>query len=183
MATKTGVTGKVKMLVELFDDDAANTGYENTVLANAPTAFDVLFQMACGTSDGQINLKWSKRNTVVASATTSLDLAAGLTDEFGHTLTFAVIKLLIIRNRNTASGDILRVGPHATNGWPGFWVDASDRNIIKPSTTAQPGMLILYDPVGIAVTAGTGDILAITEAGGANTITYDIFIAGEGTYT
>lgn len=182
MATKTGVTGKLKILAEIFDDDAAAAGGENLNLAGAAHLFELLIPWACGTSDGQINMVWSDRIALAASQTTTLDLAGGLTDAYGHTLTFAVVKLIILRNRNTVQTDILRIGPAASNGWTGFWADASDRTLCKGGIAGQPGIVVLYDPYGITVTAGTGDNLAIIEAGGANTVTYDIFIAGEGTY-
>lgn len=182
MATKTGINGKLKILCEIFDDDAAAAGGENVNLQNAHHLFETLIAFANGTSDGQINMVWSDRGTMNASATNTLDLAGGLTDVYGHTLTFTVVKLIILRNRNTASGDILSIGPAASNGWVGFWADASDRNICKPGIASQPSFLIFYEPAGIAVTAGSADCLSIIEAGGANAGNYDIFIAGEGTY-
>jgi hypothetical protein len=183
MATKTGVTGKLKILAEIFDDDAAGAGAENFNLAGANHLIEALIPWATGTSDGQINLVWSDRIALAASGTTTLDLAGGLTDAFGHTLTFTVIKLLIVRNRNIVAGDNLKVGPAASNGWVGFWLDATDRNLVKAGIAGHPGLLILYEPAGIAVTGGTGDNLIITELGAANTLNYDILIAGEGTYT
>lgn len=182
MATKTGITGKLRILAEIFDDDAADKGGENLNLAAANHLIEVLFPWTTGTSNGQINLVWSDRGTMAASGTNTIDLAGGITDPYGHTLTFTTVKLLIVRNRNVAAGDTLRVGPAGSAGWVGFWADASDRSLVRAGIAGQPGLLICYDPIGIDVTATTADSLSIIEAGGANTGNYDILIAGEGTY-
>jgi hypothetical protein len=181
MATKTDLTGKVRVLAEFFDGDAA--AQSTADFAVAPTTFEWMFPIACGTSDGQANIMYARKGlTIAASATTTFDLAGVLTDLYGHTLTFTNVKLIVLKNRSVTAGDTLHIGPAATTGWVGFWADASDRSLCKAGIAGQPGFLVLYDPVGIAVTAGTADDLVIIETGAANTITYDLLIVGEGTY-
>ncbi len=182
MAAKTDLTAKLRFFLEVTDGEA--TAQSTTDFAAAPTTFEWMFPMACGTSDGQTNLAYMRKGlTIAASATTTFDLAGSLTDLFGHTLTFTVVKCIVLKNRSTTAGDTLKIGPAASDSWVGFWADASDRSLCKAGISGQPGFLVLYDPVGIAVTAGSADDLVIIEAGGANTVTYDLLILGEGTYT
>lgn len=135
---------------------------------------------ANGVSNGQIDLLFTDRRTnLVASANESLDLAGGLSDVAGTTLTFVQIDVLAIRNRRTTAGDTMTWGPAAANGFDGPWSDASDRTIIEPALSAtQFGWAVFLNPRGWPVTAGTGDLLFIAETGGANAIDYDIIIAG-----
>ena len=183
MATKTGVTAKLKVLYEVFDDDAIGAGV-NMSLGTAAHLFEHMYNLSCGTSDGQINLVYGKKGlTIAASATTTFDLAGSLVDDFGHTLTFTVVKQILVRNRNTASVDILHMGPGTSNGFTGFTSGTSPLIVVPPGIAGQAGWAATaYDPVGRTVTAGTGDIWRVVEVGATNTVTYDILIIGEGTY-
>lgn len=121
---------------------------------------------------------WYDERTVNASATDSLDLAGSLTNAFGATITFTKLKLIMVENRSTTAGDILHITRPAANGVP--WAGAAADYV----NLGPGGTFLLYCPsvAGIAtVTAATGDLIDIVEAGGANNVTYRITLVGTDT--
>lgn len=134
----------------------------------------ILDTLASGTGLDQADRLFADTRSLTAAANDDLDLAASLTDVFGATLTFVKIKAILIHNKSTTAGDIIHVGGGSNNfvNWIGA---AGDIVKIGPN-----GVLLLWNPsaAGYAVTAGTGDILRITEAGGVNGYDYDIVLAG-----
>lgn len=167
----------LSVLLDLIAKDAFTAENEAGTVENR---IRELSTYAFGTSDGQINLLFADRRTnLAASADEDLDLAGGLTDVAGTTLTFVEIDLIAVRNRRTTAGDTMTIGPGAANGFDGPWSDASDRTIIEPALNAtQFGWAVFLNPRGWAVTAGTGDLLNVAETGTANAINYDIILAG-----
>jgi hypothetical protein len=175
-------TPTVKVAVEI-------TGIEALAGAGSGVVFDrfhQLLNLANGTSDGQINRLYFVQETLkAASATTSYDLSGSLEDAFGDAVVFAEVCLIAIYNRRTTALANLNLGPHVTNGFGrlasslGFWpadaaADADQGSIVMPE-----GWLVLYNPGGVPVTAGSGDILAvITSAVVGSTNSWDLMIAG-----
>ena len=102
-----------------------------------------------------------------------LDLYGNLTDAFGNTLSFAKVKAIFIKNKNTGAGENLIVGGAAANGVSTLFSDTTDKLIIGPD-----GMLLLTNPsaAGYAITGGTADLLKLDA--GANTVVFDIVIVG-----
>ncbi len=135
-----------------------------------------------GDDDGQVNRMFRERRQVTSTTTTDdLDLAGGLTDVWGNTLTFIAIKELIIFNRANASGEILAdyllVGGAGAGGnaWGALFggdQDATQR--VFP----QGDYVVTAPRDGIPVTAGTGDILRVAHDGITAEIEYDIIIKG-----
>lgn len=123
-------------------------------------------------SDFADALYHSSGRSLAASASETFDLAGGISDKFGNTLTMATVKLLYIKNTSTTA--TLEVGGNA-NEWIG-WSQTSSSTI----TVGPGGVVLLYDPSANAmeVTAGTGDILEITNNDGSNTAEYDIVVVG-----
>lgn len=115
---------------------------------------------------------WSDKNRSLAATSEELDLAGGLTDEFGAAITFTKIKSIRIYNRQTEVGYDLKVGGAAANAFLLF-DNATDIKTVGPG-----GTLFSDEPslAGMPVTAGTGDLLKIDA--GANTVAYDIVIVG-----
>lgn len=136
---------------------------------------EMIKKLVNGTSNGTFDILWSNERTVSASSTDSLDLAGSLTMALGSAaFTAAKIVGLVVFNLSTTSGDILQVGPGASNGCLSFWVDATDLSIVDAAlSAAEPGVLFQYSPRGRTVTASTGDKLAVINPG-ANDITYRI---------
>jgi hypothetical protein len=131
---------------------------------------------AQGAGAGQADMIWHDRGTIAASATTSLDLAGGLAGPFGGNLTFARIKALLVRAAAANTNNVNVVRP-ASNGVP-WTLAAGDGFPVKPG-----GVFWWYDPTaaGVAVTAGTGDLLDLVNSGAGTSVTYEIVIVGAAT--
>jgi hypothetical protein len=125
-----------------------------------------------GSGSGQASKVYSATRTVAASANDDLDLAGGLTDPFGVSLTFATVKAIVIRS-DQANTTNLTVSPAATNGFLGPFGAAAHTAQLRPG-----GALVFAAPqTGWTVTASTGDLLRIANAAGASA-TYSIEIIG-----
>lgn len=127
-----------------------------------------------GTGADKIQAIFSDTRSLTTGANEDLDLAGSLTSALGATITFTKVKALLISSA-AANTTNLSVGPAASNGWAAAFGDASDKIVVRPG-----GMLLLTAPDanGLAVTAGTGDLLNIANSAGA-TASYDIIILGE----
>lgn len=130
---------------------------------------------ASGSGDGQINKIFHDTRSLAGAADEELDLAGGLTDQFGAVLTFTKVKVLAIRNNADSA---LSVGGAAANGFSAWAADPTD--VVKLAPAGAQGstfVLLICDPAGVAVTAGTGDLLKVALAAGTGG-TYDIIILG-----
>lgn len=149
---------------------AVASGYEfkPPTLRLAYTFNDTL---ADGTGADQANQVYQDLATLAADQIVSYDLAGGLTDEFGGTVTFTKIKTIMLLNTSTTASVLAIGGGTGGNGTNAFdtWCrsqagagagDGSERVLVGPG-----GVFLLYRPdvTGYAVTAGTGDILIIEE--------------------
>ncbi|NUS86322.1 MAG: hypothetical protein HOY75_27270 [Streptomyces sp.] len=143
------------------------------VTSRAPLDYSAVIDLASGTGANQADRIFADTRTLAASATEDLDLAGVLSDPLGAALTFARIKAVLIRAAagNTNSVNVTRP---AANGVPLF-LAASD------GLAVRPGGLFLWvapDATGVAVTAGTGDLLTLTNSAGSTGVTYDVIIIG-----
>lgn len=162
--------------------DHANVGLKLDILqlsaldlasATLPLLADWTVLLANGTGAGQASQVFSDTRTLSASGSENLDLAGGLTNAFGTTITFTKIKVLAVRARSTNNAaNNVNVARGSSNGVPVF-LAASD------GVPLQPGAIFLFvDPTGVTVTGGTGDILTVTNSAGTNSVDYDIVIVG-----
>lgn len=160
------VTANVQVMVTGKHTSALDLG-----TAELGFAASLAAQLASGTGSGQVDRVFTDQRTLSASANEDLDLAAALTDAFGATITFAKVKaiLIIADAGNTNNVQVTRPG---SNGVPAF-LAAGDGVAIKPG-----GAFLLYDPVGITVTAGTGDLINVANSGGSTGVTYKVIILG-----
>ncbi|MGP4092928.1 hypothetical protein [Nonomuraea sp. KM90] len=131
------------------------------------------FALAQGTGVGQADLMWSDQRTVAASATDTVDLAGSLSAPLGGTLTFLRIKMLAVFPAPGNTNNLLVQRP-ATNGVPLF--SAVSANMPVP----PGGAFLWYAPsaAGVAVTAGTGDLIDFVNAAAGTPVTYDVVIVG-----
>jgi hypothetical protein len=153
-------------------------------LSNALDLGDVNFSLTSktyskkftqGTGADQANQIWTDTRTIVASGNDDLDLAGGLVNAIGVTLTLTSVKGLFIFAYAANTNNVI-VGDEGTNPFASMF-GAADGTVILP-----PGSwLSLMNPNanGYAVTATTGDKLRITNGGGTTSVTYDIVIIGE----
>jgi hypothetical protein len=128
-----------------------------------------------GTGSGQADRIYYAERQLAASANETLDLAGVLEDVYGNAITFAKVYAVFVKNVNTAAAK-LEIGPNSSNGFgvDGFWGAAAHRNVVNISD----GVLVLYSPAGVAVTAGTADLLYAENKSGSNALTYRIAILG-----
>lgn len=129
--------------------------------------------MASGTGASQADLVFADTRTLGASATEDLDLAGTLVDALGDTLTFVKVKAIYI-SASADNTNNVEVTPAAANGFLGPFNAAADQVDIPPG-----GSLHLTAPVsGWTVTAGTGDLITVTNSAAGTGVTYDVIIVG-----
>jgi hypothetical protein len=133
--------------------------------------YSIIANLSNGTGASQASQQWHDTRTIAPSGTDSIDLAGALVNAFGVTVTFTKVKLLLVRAA-AANLNNIQVARPASNGWPWF-LAVSDGFLLQPGA-----FNVFFDPGGIAVTAGTGDLLSIINAAGVNSVTYDIVVVG-----
>lgn len=118
------------------------------------------------------NLFYHKKFAILTTATEAIDLDA-LTDALGNAVAFAVVYGFLIQNVETTTGKYVFVG--GTGGDFETWVGAiGDKVKLGPK-----GVLMLCSNVdGYAVTAATGDVLAINNPTGG-TVNVKVTIVGK----
>lgn len=152
------------------------TGYLAVGLTTVdnPITQDYTQLLSSGTGANQASNIYHAQRTLAASATENLDLAGTLTNAFGVTLTFTKIKAIII-HAAAANTNNVQVGGAASNAFVNWVADATDIINIRPGGTL---ILVAPDSTGYAVTAGSGDILKVTNSAGSTGVTYDVIILG-----
>ncbi len=141
-----------------------------------------LIQLTFGATALKGNQIFHNRDVLDADEVVSLDLAGGLTNVFGDTITFAKVRALLVINTSdvidlthtAASLSVISVGGNA-NAFDGPFSDSTDIiNIAAGNFFAATR----NDLTGWPVTGATGDILDITETSTLEGM-YDIVIIGE----
>lgn len=157
-----------------------------------PLTFRSLLDLRNGTTDGKIDTVFAKsESSKAASGTTNYDLAGGVTDTYGATLTFAEVVLIALKNKRTTAQATLTIGPSASNGFGtlatgrGIWVAAlgsGGGTVVHPSHATRGDLeswFVWHAPDGVPVTASTGDVLSVvTSAVSGDTNAWDILILG-----
>lgn len=137
-------------------------------------AFAPSWQFSDGTGAKQAKEIFTDIRTLAASGNETLDLAGGLTDVFGNSITFTKIKAIAICAAPGNTNDVI-VGGAASNGFT-TWCGASDHTVkVKPGGAFA---LMAPDANGYAVTAATGDLLKIANSAGGSAVSYTIVIIG-----
>lgn len=128
------------------------------------------FSFSDGTGANQINRSYLASRTLAGGANEDLDVAGGLTDEYGTTITMTAVKILIVKNTGTVG---ITMKPAAANGLATIF-SAGDHKI------AAGAQMSFINPsaAGWVVTAGTGDKLNFLNDSGGTSATYDILIGG-----
>lgn len=128
-----------------------------------------------GTAAGLADLRFADTRTLAASATEDLDLAGVLADTLGTVLTFVRVKGLFISASSANTNNVV-IGAAATNAWATL-LNATGTITLRPGATFA-AMSGSADATGMAVTAGTGDILKVANSGAGSSVSYDIVIIG-----
>lgn len=132
--------------------------------------------LADGVAAGQANLMWFDSGTIAASANVDLDLAGGLTDSFGNSLTFVKVKALVVKAAAGNTNNVI-VGGATSNAWSTLFGDATDKIVVRPG--GGFGISVgSADLNGYAVTASTGDLLRLANSSSGTSVSYEIAIIG-----
>lgn len=159
-------------------DVQLNANYTATaadfVTATALAQYAKQIALTSGTGANQADKYWSDQRTIAASSNDDLDLAGSLTDLITGTMTFVRIKGIIVYAATGNTNNVV-IGGSASNPF-NTWVSGT-----SPAVIVRPGglfCLMATDATSYAVTAGTGDILRLTNSGAGTTVTYDIHLIG-----
>ena len=131
-----------------------------------------------GTGAGQVDLVYTRSHTIAASGSLSLDLAGSLTDPEGTAITFATIKGIAVINTNTAG--TLSITEPASNAVSGLLEGGSGGGVRchAAASADEPGIVLITIPGALTITAGTGDIITITNNDASNAATIYLAIWG-----
>lgn len=150
--------------------------YKNVLDIGTPTdnfLKKVAIELTNGTGANTADLMFHDQRTLSASATEDLDLAGVLASPFGATQTYVELRAILI-SAAAANTNNVNVQRAAANGVPLF-LAAGDGLPVPPG-----GVFMWSCPADgkVAVTAGTGDLLTITNSAGSTSVTYDVVILG-----
>ena len=124
-----------------------------------------------GTGANQANAFWSDTRTLAATAESfDLKTAGGtvIVDDYGVTLPFTLIKLLIVRNKSAVSGQTLTLS--------GNFLSSMDGGTGPTHIIGAGGTFVADCPIeGYTVSNTTRDTLTLTNSA---TFDYDILICG-----
>lgn len=136
-------------------------------------------RMTNGTAAGRVDRVYFRRPSIGAGATLSIDLAGGLTDEEGNAITMARLKGIMVFNFDSDSTLTLR--QPASNPVASLFAGGSGGGVLVPSARSadDPGFVAIHIPDGLAVTAGTGDLIELVNGDGSNAA--DCYLAVYGT--
>lgn len=175
MPAATNLTATLTFIGQGTLSSALDLSTPRDVVATGQGNFDALTtSLTFGTGSQQAKEWWHDTRTILTGANDDLDLAGGLTNPFGTTITFTAIKALIIEIDAHDGTKSLRVGPQAVaNAWQGWQGGVAAGNY----DTVTEWLVHVASYSGWTVTAGTGDILRINNPG-AGSVTYHIWILG-----
>lgn len=160
-----GVTASIALNI-----DATLAGSNDLGTPKLRALIEQLVQFRPGTDGtGKADLMFSDTRTLAASANEDLDLAGVLASAFGATIAAAELVLLYIEAAEGNTNNVNVTRP-AANGVPIF-LAAGDGRGIKPGD-----FFLIVDSAGIAVTAGTGDLVNVANSGAGSSVTYDVLI-------
>lgn len=156
----------------------AGLGTSGNDIADEQT-FDAKETITFGTANGEANQWWYDRRILAASQTDSHDLVSGLTTPTGHTIVGAVLKGVFVHNRSdetltTAADGVVHTANAAVLE---LVVPANGALFLKTALDAihlsAGAWVAWYSPLGVALVAGTGDLINIVETA-ALEAAYDI---------
>lgn len=162
------LSGSIKVAANFTQTKTADFETASSAIALAlSTAF------TDGVAAGNADRIFKDTRTLTASATEDLDFSGSLTDIYGASVVFADIRAILITADATNTNNV-NVQRATANGVPLF-LAALDGVAIRPGG----GFLLMCpDATAVAVTAGTGDLLTITNSAGSTSVSYSIVVIG-----
>jgi len=164
------VSAKILVNVSATDSNALDLG-----TGTIPYISNTTYTISDGTGANSAEAVFADQRTLTTGGNEDLDLAGSLTDGYGNTITFTKIKGIFVKN-SANSGNAIEIGGATGNQFINWVGDGTDQVVVD-----EGGMFLLYSPIaaGYAVTAGTGDLLRITNTATSANATYDIILIGE----
>jgi hypothetical protein len=138
-----------------------------------PLDYTQRYTWTSGTGANSADMLWHDTRTLTASATEDLDLAGVLVNGIGDTQTFARIKAIIVTAASANTNNVQITRP-AANGVVLFIAAGDGISVLPGGTFAW----VSPNAASIAVTAGTGDLLTLTNSAGSTSVTYSVIIIG-----
>lgn len=131
-----------------------------------------------GTGDEQVKRMFRRTGTLLANTEVALDMAGSLLDVFGNTLTFAQVKLIVVKNLGTAATQILKFGQLGTPTSGNLLSDIFDGLTTARVKIRHGGVFALGAPnTGYTVTGGSADVILLSNEA-ALSVDYDIVVLG-----
>jgi len=150
------------------------TGTADFTTPTAQISKPYAFKFDSGVGADQADKLIHKQRIIAPSASDDLDLAGVLTDAFGVAVTLVKVKAVIIFAA-IANANTVIIGNHPTAAFVG-WFGAAAHTV-----TLGPGDIFVCSRrgvAGLAVTAGTADMLRLTNGAGGTNVTADVFVLG-----
>ena len=131
-------------------------------------------RLATGTGADQANAIFIDDFTIAASGNTTYDLAGSLTDRLGNALVFTAVKAILLFADDGNTNNV--VYGNGTNPFVGPFDEGTATMAITPG-----GGFIVLDPsaAGMAVGAGSADVIKLANSGGSTSVSGTIVIVGE----
>ena len=131
------------------------------------------FFLNAGNGVNQGDTLFQRTDTVTASSSETLVFNGGsLTDEFGNTLSFTALKLLIVYASPLNTNDVI-VGGAESNTLASPFAAGSDTVAVKPG-----GMMVLIAPAGGYAVSSTTSDLQIANGSSGTSVTFDVVALG-----
>lgn len=164
-----GVSAGLEGEVEIIGNSDL-TEQIGTARDNHQHRYEYQFTSGSATSSAQVDGIYRAIRTLSTGASEGLDLSGTLENPLGSVITFSRIRSMIIENQGTTT---ITIGSAPANPWYA-WSGNASSTIAIPASSA----VCFSSPYGTyTVTAGTADILQITNSAGG-TGTYKIWILG-----
>lgn len=132
------------------------------------------YSFSDGTGTDQIGQVFYDASRTLAATSEDLDVSGStIKDGFGGALDMTGVKVVLIENLDTDTGDFVKVTQPASNGVPGIFLAAGD------GIKVHPGGFLLWiapGPDSATVTASTGDLITVETA---DTSSYRVLLAGK----
>lgn len=118
---------------------------------------------------------FNKRATLAASATVEHDLAGTLEDPLGQVVVFAKVYAIAVYAESTNTNNVV-LGGAAANAFVGPFGATAHTVAVGPG-----GSVLLINPAGWTVTAGTADLLKVANSGAGTSVGYRLTVIGSTT--
>ena len=160
------VTGKVGATLSAAFSEAKDVG---TVQSTPSLSVNDVFTNGSGAN--KVEAVVYDTGSIAASGSADIDLAGALKDPAGDLVVLTKVKGFLVKNTSTVGDGIIVGGTFAS--WLGA---ASDAVKIMPG-----GSIVVSNPTesGYTVTAGSADVMTLTNLDAVNAQTYEVEVLGE----